>query len=101
MCLYFVFKSCSTFEELLLSISCSKFLLILVELYFFKVAKTSNPIIYKHKNRFLTIPPSEVAKTEAEAKLSRQKLEAAKEVSRLETEVDKLKILLRGTHACI
>ena len=76
-------------------------LLILVELYFFKVAKTSNPIIYKHKNRFLTIPPSEVAKTEAEAKLSRQKLEAAKEVSRLETEVDKLKILLRGTHACI
>ena len=39
----------------------------------------------------------EVAKTEAETKLSRQKLEAAKEVSRLETEVDKLKILLRGT----
>ena len=39
----------------------------------------------------------EVAKTEADAKLCRQKLEAAKEVSRLETEVDKLKILLRGT----
>ena len=81
-----------------LCIPCSQFLLILDEFYFLKVAKTSNPIIYKHKN---TIPPSEVAKTEAEAKLSRQKLEAAKEVSRLETEVDKLKILLRGTHACI
>ena len=49
VCTYYIFKSCSTFEELLLSISCSKFLLILVELYFFKVAKTSNPIIYKHK----------------------------------------------------
>ena len=39
----------------------------------------------------------EVAKTETDAKLCRQKLEAAKEVSWLETEVDKLKILLRGT----